>query len=114
MHDRLPSVLSKDCAGQRQTNIEGQTLGDLSDVAEAASNQLNDPFHIILMLQVEDVTFGNTSIAVGDKLEAFHHGGGTIVDSGTTDTYLPAAVLKGFSQAWEAAIGEVPNVKWSS
>lgn len=37
----------------------------------------------------------------------FQRGKGIIVDSGTTDTYLPKSVAKGFSQAWEAATGSV-------
>jgi hypothetical protein len=42
------------------------------------------------------------SVAAVDSKEAasFHRGKGTILDSGTTDTYLPAAIANAFAAAW--------------
>ncbi|CAM9634521.1 unnamed protein product, partial [Ectocarpus sp. 12 AP-2014] len=41
-----------------------------------------------------------------ETLELFSLGTGTIVDSGTTDMYLPVDVADAFSEAWEASTGE--------
>lgn len=57
--------------------------------------------------QVEDVALGSTSIADTAVLQAMNNGGGTIVDSGTTDTYLPTPIQAAFSQAWAAITGQV-------
>jgi hypothetical protein len=58
-------------------------------------------------LQVWDVLVGGISVASGNStaLEAFHGGKGTILDSGTTDTYLPQAVAEKFSATWMSLTG---------
>eukprot|EP00752_Nemacystus_decipiens_P005847 g5281.t1 len=57
-------------------------------------------------VEVLDVRLGGVSIVDPDSLESFAEGTGTIVDSGTTDTYLPRSVEGAFSQAWKAATGQ--------
>lgn len=52
-----------------------------------------------------DITLNDVSISSDPSV--FQRGKGIIVDSGTTDTYLPKSVAKGFSIAWEAATGSV-------
>ncbi|CBN76990.1 aspartic protease PM5 [Ectocarpus siliculosus] len=54
-------------------------------------------------VQVTDITVNRVSIAQDPAI--FQRGKGIIVDSGTTDTYLPRSVAKGFSAAWERATG---------
>ncbi|CAM9418888.1 unnamed protein product [Ectocarpus fasciculatus] len=54
-------------------------------------------------VQVTDITVNKVSIAKDAAI--FQRGKGIIVDSGTTDTYLPRSVAKGFSAAWEMATG---------
>lgn len=58
-------------------------------------------------LQVERVAVGGICVACGDSeaLLAFSGGKGTILDSGTTDTYLPQAVAEHFSDAWTELTG---------
>ncbi|CAN0373612.1 unnamed protein product, partial [Hapterophycus canaliculatus] len=63
---------------------------------------LDTGFYVV---QVLDVTLGGTAIVDSGTLGAFAAGTGTIVDSGTTDTYLPKAISKAFSAAWEKATG---------
>lgn len=46
-------------------------------------------------------------VSIASDPSVFQRGKGIIVDSGTTDTYLPKSVAKGFSNAWEAATGSV-------
>lgn len=46
-------------------------------------------------------------VSISNEPSIFQRGKGIIVDSGTTDTYLPKFVAKGFSKAWEAATGSV-------
>lgn len=57
------------------------------------------------LMQVEKITLNGVSIA--HESSVFQRGKGTIVDSGTTDTYLPKSVASGFSKAWEQATGSV-------
>lgn len=54
---------------------------------------------------MEDITLDGMSVTSDPSV--FQRGKGIIVDSGTTDTYLPKSVAKGFSQAWKAATGSV-------
>lgn len=54
-----------------------------------------------------DITLNGVSIE--SDASVYQRGKGIIVDSGTTDTYLPKTVAKGFSKAWEAATGSVSN-----
>ncbi|CAM9435000.1 unnamed protein product, partial [Ectocarpus sp. 8 AP-2014] len=58
-------------------------------------------------VEVFGVALGGRSIVTAQTLELFSLGTGTIVDSGTTDMYLPVEVADAFSEAWEAATGEV-------
>lgn len=46
-------------------------------------------------------------VSIAKDAAIFQRGKGIIVDSGTTDTYLPRSVAKGFSAAWEGATGSV-------
>lgn len=55
--------------------------------------------------QVDKITLDGVSIAKDSSV--FQRGKGTIVDSGTTDTYLPKTVAQGFSNAWEKTTGSV-------
>lgn len=55
--------------------------------------------------QVDDMTLDGMSVTTDPSV--FQRGKGIIVDSGTTDTYLPKTVAKGFSKAWEASTGSV-------
>ena len=60
---------------------------------------------------VESVWMGNRlladigSSATSDIIQAFRHGKATLLDSGTTDTFLPAALEPIFSQAWQQVTG---------
>eukprot|EP00903_Cladosiphon_okamuranus_P013533 g12605.t1 len=54
-------------------------------------------------VKVDDMTLDGISISSDPSI--YQRGKGIIVDSGTTDTYLPKSVAKGFSDAWEAATG---------
>ena len=59
-------------------------------------------------LQVWEVRVGGICVACGGKspiLNAFHGGKGTILDSGTTDTYLPQAAAERFQEVWTALTG---------
>ncbi|CAM9579292.1 unnamed protein product [Choristocarpus tenellus] len=56
-------------------------------------------------VKVLDITVGGTSIGVSSSL--FQSGKGTIVDSGTTDTYLPKGAAEGFGKVWLAKTGKV-------
>lgn len=51
------------------------------------------------------ITLDDVSIAHDSSV--YQKGKGTIVDSGTTDTYLPRSVATGFSKAWQASTGKV-------
>lgn len=55
------------------------------------------------------MALGDRSILDSAALRACNDGVGTIVDSGTTDTYLPKAIAAEFSSAWEAVTGKVCN-----
>lgn len=57
------------------------------------------------VVQVTDITLNGVSIS--SDTAVFQSGKGTIITSGTTDTYLPRATANGFSEAWEAATGSV-------
>lgn len=48
-------------------------------------------------VHVKAVFIGDIAI---ENADAFNHGIGTIIDSGTTDTYLPRAISKEFETAW--------------
>ena len=52
-------------------------------------------------LEVEQVFVGNISIVDSRTLEAFGTGKGTILDSGTTDTFLPKAVAPALARLWK-------------
>lgn len=54
-----------------------------------------------------DITLNGVSIEADASV--YQKGKGIIVDSGTTDTYLPKSVARGFSKAWEATTGSVRN-----
>jgi Xylanase inhibitor N-terminal/Xylanase inhibitor C-terminal len=59
-------------------------------------------------LQVWEVRLGGICVACGvdsPALRAFDGGKGTILDSGTTDTYLPQAVAERFLEVWFALTG---------
>lgn len=61
-------------------------------------------------LQVWEVRLGGICVACGTNsvaLHAFHGGKGTILDSGTTDTYLPQAVADRFQEVWTELTGLV-------
>lgn len=58
-------------------------------------------------MQVLDITLNGISIT--SDATVYQKGKGIIVDSGTTDTYLPKSVASGFSKAWEAVTGSVRN-----
>lgn len=58
-----------------------------------------------MLKKVIGLSLGGVPIAVDASV--FQNGQGTIVDSGTTDTFLPKAVATGFSEAWQASTGEV-------
>ncbi|CAN0304270.1 unnamed protein product, partial [Ascophyllum nodosum] len=53
-------------------------------------------------VKVEGVLLGGTQIATQKTLELFELGTGVIVDSGTTDTYLPQAIASEWHSAWLA------------
>lgn len=55
--------------------------------------------------QVDDITLNGVSIESNPSV--YQRGKGIIVDSGTTDTYLPKSVAVGFSKAWEKSTGTV-------
>eukprot|EP00903_Cladosiphon_okamuranus_P014165 g13164.t1 len=57
-------------------------------------------------VEVVDVRLAGKSIVSPESLETFQQGTGTIVDSGTTDTYLPRSVADAFSEAWKSATGQ--------
>ncbi|CAN0409020.1 unnamed protein product, partial [Laminaria digitata] len=57
------------------------------------------------VLEVVGAKLGGLTIAGDAELTAFRSGGGTIVDSGTTDTYLPEALARGFLETWKVATG---------
>ncbi len=52
-------------------------------------------------LQVQLVTVGNISIVNSQTLYSFESGKGTILDSGTTDTFLPKAVAPKLASVWK-------------
>ncbi|EWM27330.1 Peptidase aspartic [Nannochloropsis gaditana] len=52
---------------------------------------------------LKDIKIGNTSIGVDPNL--FNAGQGTIVDSGTTDTYLPRSVASAFQRVFQDVAG---------
>lgn len=52
-------------------------------------------------LEVEAVTVGHVSIVNEHTLEAFAKGKGTILDSGTTDTFLPKAIAPKLANVWQ-------------
>lgn len=52
-----------------------------------------------------DITLNGHSIE--SEPSVYQRGKGIIVDSGTTDTYLPKSVANGFSKAWQATTGNV-------
>jgi len=54
-----------------------------------------------------DIRMGGTSIGV--PATTFASGKGTIVDSGTTDTYLPRRAADKFKAAWAAHVGASPK-----
>ncbi|CAN0101687.1 unnamed protein product [Pylaiella littoralis] len=54
-------------------------------------------------VKVTDITLNGVSIATDASV--FQNGKVMTVVSGTTDTYLPKSLAKGFSDAWEAATG---------
>ncbi|CAN0236584.1 unnamed protein product [Ascophyllum nodosum] len=54
-------------------------------------------------VKVLDITLNGVSIETDASV--YERGKGIIVDSGTTDTYLPKSAAKGFSKAWEATTG---------
>ena len=59
-------------------------------------------------LHVWEVRLGGICVACGGDspaLQAFHSGKGTILDSGTTDTYLPQAVAERFLEVWTELTG---------
>ena len=59
-------------------------------------------------LQVWEVRLGGICVACGvdsPALRAFDGGKGTILDSGTTDTYLPQAIAERFLEVWFALTG---------
>jgi Xylanase inhibitor N-terminal len=59
-------------------------------------------------LQVWEVRLGGICVACdpkSDALSSFHGGKGTILDSGTTDTYLPKAILERFQEVWMELTG---------
>lgn len=55
------------------------------------------------------MALGDRSVVNDNSLRICNSGTGTIVDSGTTDTYLPKIMAKEFSRAWEAVTGQVYN-----
>ncbi|CAN0364589.1 unnamed protein product, partial [Hapterophycus canaliculatus] len=57
--------------------------------------------------QVTDITLNGVSVE--SDASVYQRGKGIIVDSGTTDTYLPRSVAKGFSKAWESVTGSVSH-----
>ena len=59
-----------------------------------------------------DITLNGISIT--SDATVYQKGKGIIVDSGTTDTYLPKSVASGFSKAWEAVTGSVRNAASAS
>lgn len=59
----------------------------------------------LVWMQVLDITLNGISIESDPTV--YQKGKGIIVDSGTTDTYLPKSVAKGFSKAWESVTGSV-------
>ena len=55
---------------------------------------------------VLDVVIGGVSLReMGGDVRAFNVGKGTIVDSGTTDSYLPGRLAGAFLQAFAKATG---------
>jgi len=52
-------------------------------------------------LKVEAVSVGNISVVNSHTLEAFATGKGTILDSGTTDTFLPKVVAPELASVWK-------------
>lgn len=57
--------------------------------------------HGYYSIQIVDFHVGNFTIASTDQIiSIFNNGKGTIVDSGTTDTYLPKQIAKKFQNAW--------------
>ena len=63
--------------------------------------------HICLVGCITNTSHPHSSAYQHDKrlLEAFQEGKGTILDSGTTDTYLPKALAPDFVKAWYALTG---------
>lgn len=58
--------------------------------------------HGYYSLHVENVTVGNVSITESPSaLDAFATGKGTILDSGTTDTFLPKQIATTLAQVWK-------------
>jgi hypothetical protein len=58
-------------------------------------------------VQLKDVLLNGKSIGVPES--TWNTGKGTIVDSGTTDTYLPRRAAEQFKRAWHAAMGPSPK-----
>jgi len=56
-------------------------------------------------LRVADVLLNGRSIADGAAVAVFNKGKGVLVDSGTTDTYLPSIVKAAFQREWRRATG---------
>lgn len=72
------------------------------------SDRCTAKWRTVDILQVTDITLNGVSVTSDASL--FQRGKGIIVDSGTTDTYLPKSVAKGFSKAWQAATGSVSHL----
>ena len=56
-------------------------------------------------VQVVEVRVGPTLVTAGNVLASFNDGKGTIIDSGTTDTFLPKGAAKAIRRAWKALSG---------
>lgn len=66
--------------------------------------------HKFYSVTIESVSVGEVVLSKG-VLRFFNDAKGTIVDSGTTDTFLPKGASTAFSAAWERASGQRYNNK---
>jgi len=61
----------------------------------------------VMSLHLGDILITTTETL----LSAFNDGKGTIIDSGTTDSYLPRVIARPFRRAWETITGHVHSNK---
>lgn len=88
------------------------SLGGIADPARLLEPMKFSPVardHGWFALHVWEVRLGDACVACGESLalKSFVGGKGTILDSGTTDTYLPTAVSDEFEMVWRNITGNM-------